>query len=49
MAEKLPSLRRDPFHLGTRLSTMFDNFLQDFRNLGLDIVPTLGRTDSTKR
>jgi len=45
MAERLPSLWRDPFRMGTRLSAVFDDFFRDFRNLGFDMIPALGRTD----
>jgi len=45
MANRLPSVWTEPLLLGTGLSKVFDDFFKDFRNVGLDVAPSFGRSD----
>jgi len=45
MIRKLPVLRHEPFLLGTGLSRFIDELFRDFDRIGVDTVPSVGRTD----
>ena len=45
MVTRLPSVWTEPLLLGTGLSRVFDDFFKDFRNVGLDVAPSFGRSD----
>jgi len=45
MRNRLPSVWTEPLLIGSGLSRVFDDMFRDFHNVGLDISPTLGRSD----
>ena len=45
MIRRLPMVRRTPFLMETGISQLVDDFFRDFRDVGLDIAPSFGRTD----
>jgi HSP20 family protein len=45
MMMRLPAIRRGPFVIESNLSRLVDEAFSDFRQIGVDVSPSFGRTD----